>query len=175
MNLNVGKELAALQRLSVKELRDRYAEAFGEGTNANNRAWLIERIAWRLQALAEGDLSERARRRAAELANDADLRLSPPVVREPKPTTAEHSAANPTVADGTGAQVLPLRAAHHVPPPGAIIARLYKGEVLQVRVLDHGFEFEGTVYRSLSAVAKKITGGHCNGHAFFRLGKEAIR
>jgi len=79
------------------------------------------------------------------------------------------------VADGTGAQVLPLRAAHHVPPPGSIIARLYKGEVLQVRVLDHGFEFEGTVYRSLSAVAKKITGGHCNGHAFFRLGKEAIR
>ena len=65
MNLNVGKELATLQRLSVKELRDRYAEAFGEGTNANNRAWLIKRIAWRLQALEEGGLSERARRRAA--------------------------------------------------------------------------------------------------------------
>ena len=61
-----------------------------------------------------------------------------------------------------------------MPPPGSIIARFYKGEVLQVRVLDHGFEFEGTVYRSLSAVAKKITGGHCNGHAFFRLGKEAV-
>jgi hypothetical protein len=39
--------------------------------------WLVKRIAWRMQALAEGDLSERARRRAAELANDADLRLSP--------------------------------------------------------------------------------------------------
>lgn len=76
MNLNVGKELAALQRLSDKELRERYAEAFGEGTNANNRTWLIKRIAWRLQAPAEGDLSERARRRAAELANDSDLGLA---------------------------------------------------------------------------------------------------
>jgi hypothetical protein len=75
MDTNVGKELAALQRMTVKELRTRYAEVFGEATNANNRAWLVKRIAWRLQALAEGDLSERARQRAAELANDADLRL----------------------------------------------------------------------------------------------------
>src|SRR5947209_2857059 len=81
MNLNVGKELASLQRLSVKELRDRYAEAFGETTNTGNKTWLIKRIAWRLQALAEGGLSERARRRAEELANDADLRLSPPKVK----------------------------------------------------------------------------------------------
>src|SRR5262249_18715686 len=85
MNLNVGRELAALQQMSIKDLRDRYAEAFGEGTNANNRAWLIRRIAWRLQALAEGDLSERARRRAAELANDADIRLSPPKIKPVPP------------------------------------------------------------------------------------------
>ncbi len=64
MDLNVGKELAALQRLTVKELRTRYAEVFGEPTNANNRAWIVKRLAWRLQALAEGDLSERARRGA---------------------------------------------------------------------------------------------------------------
>jgi len=76
MDTNVGKELAALQRLTVKELRTRYAEVFGEATNANNRAWLVKRLAWRLQALAEGDLSERARRRAAELASDADLRMT---------------------------------------------------------------------------------------------------
>jgi hypothetical protein len=40
---------------------------------------------------------------------------------------------------------------------------------LQVRVLRHGVEFEGTVYPSLSAVAKAITGSHCSGHLFFRL------
>jgi hypothetical protein len=77
-NMNVGKEVAALQRLGVKALRTRYAEVFGEQTPAHNKVWLVKRIAWRLQALAEGDLSERARQRAAELANDADLRLSPP-------------------------------------------------------------------------------------------------
>jgi hypothetical protein len=164
MQLNVAKEVAALRRLTTRQLRQRYAEVFGETTNANNKAWLVKRVAWRLQALAEGDLSERARRRATELANDADLRLSPPVVKVPEPAAAER-----VVSD-----VLPLRPDHRLPPPGSILTRPYKGEVLQVRVLDHGFEFEGTVYRSLSAVARKITGGHCNGLAFFRLGKEAV-
>ena len=70
MNLNVGKEVAALQRMTVKELRAKYAEVFGETTRAGNKPWLVKRIAWRLQSLVEGDLSERARQRAAELAND---------------------------------------------------------------------------------------------------------
>src|SRR5262249_32672437 len=47
-------------------------------TRTGNKAWLVKRLAWRLQALTEGDLSARARRRAADLAQDADLRLSPP-------------------------------------------------------------------------------------------------
>src|SRR5262249_13756504 len=106
-----------------------------------------------------------ARRRAAELAHDADLRLSPPVVKDPTAAVAERAVTD----------VVPLRPDHRLPPPGSIITRPYKGEVLQLRVLEHGFEFEGAVYGSLSAVAKQITGGHCNGYAFFRLGKEAVR
>lgn len=47
--------------------------------------------------------------------------------------------------------------------------------MLQVAVLPHGFEFEGEVYKSLSAVAKAITGQHCNGYHFFRLRKEENR
>src|SRR5438552_3132382 len=78
MSPNVARELAALQRLTVPQLRTRDAEVFGETTNANTRTWLVKKIAWRLQAVAEGGLSERARRRAAELANDADLRANPP-------------------------------------------------------------------------------------------------
>lgn len=78
MNLNVGKELAALRRMSVGDLRLRYAEVFGETTNTRHRDWLVKRIIWRMQATAEGDLTARARRRAAELANDADLRRRPP-------------------------------------------------------------------------------------------------
>jgi hypothetical protein len=71
--------VAALRRYSIRELRVRYAALFGEETRTtNNKVWLVKRIAWRLQALADGDLSERARQRALELANDADVRLSAP-------------------------------------------------------------------------------------------------
>ena len=78
MDLNIGKEVAAMKRMTVNELRGKYAEVFGEGTNARHKEWLVRRIAWRMQALAEGDISERARQRAAELANDADLRTTIP-------------------------------------------------------------------------------------------------
>ena len=59
-----------------------------------------------------------------------------------------------------------------VPLPGTIITRPYKGRTLAVKVLPNGFEFEGEVFKSLSAVAKAITGQHCNGFYFFRLRKE---
>ena len=57
-----------------------------------------------------------------------------------------------------------------LPPPGTVLTRKYKGQVLQVQVLDQGFEYDGSVYGSLSAVAKAITGSHCNGYYFFRMG-----
>jgi hypothetical protein len=164
MQMNIAKEVATLRRLTTGQLRQRYAEAFGDSTNASNRAWLVRRIAWRLQAKAEGDLSERARRRAAELANDADLRMNPPVAKDAGPE-----------AERTVTEVLPLRADNRLPPTGSVITRTYKGEALQVRVLDGGcFDFEGETFASLSAVAKKITGQHMNGYLFFRLSKEAV-
>jgi hypothetical protein len=158
MHNSVGKEVAALQRMTVKELRAKYVEVFGVETPAHNKAWLVKRIAWRLQVLAEGDLSERARRRAAELANDADLRLSPPKAK-----------ADPAPAERTKTVALRVKGDDRLPLPGTVITRKYKGETLHVKVLPHGFEFEGEVFKSLSAVAKAITGSHCNGYLFFRL------
>jgi hypothetical protein len=153
--MDFSKQLTALKRMTVRELLARYAEVFDEQPpRTNNRAWLIKRIAWRIQALAEGDLSERARRRAAELANDADLRLSPPKEQPPSIPAAPE---------------LHLRSDRRLPPPGSIIVKEYKGETLQVKVLTQGFEYEGEVYRSLSAVAKAISGSHCNGYLFFGL------
>ena len=159
--MNVGKELAALRRMAAGELRLRYAEVFGETTNTYHKEWLIKRIIYRMQALAEGDLSERARQRAAELANDSDLRCHPP-----KPPTQK-----PTVVAPTQSAQLQPGAESRIPLPGSTIVRVYKGETLEVKVLPSGFEFEGDVYKSLSAVAKKITGSHCNGYLFFRLTK----
>ncbi len=68
MTLHLASTLIELQQMTVDELRSKYAEVFGEPTGARHKNWLVKRIAWRLQALAEGGLSERAQRRAAELA-----------------------------------------------------------------------------------------------------------
>jgi hypothetical protein len=82
MALNIDLEVTALQRLTVGQLQTRYAELFGEPPRGRHRVWLVRRIAWRRQALAEGDLSARARQRSRELANDADLRLTPSPIRK---------------------------------------------------------------------------------------------
>ena len=47
--------------MTVGELRERYAEVFGEETHARNKQWLVKRVIWRLQSMSEGNLSERAR------------------------------------------------------------------------------------------------------------------
>jgi hypothetical protein len=158
MHPNLAKEIDALAQLRVSELRAKFAAVFGESTQAHNKVWLVKRIAWRLQALAEGDLSQRARQRAAELIHDADLRLSPP-------RADSASSAPPALS----APALHVPADDRLPRPGTILTRRYKGRTLQVHVLDHGFRFEDQVYRSLSAVAKAVTGSHCSGHLFFRL------
>lgn len=156
MALNIGKELAVLKRMTVPDLRRRYAEASGESTTSRHKQFLIRRILWRMQANEEGGLSERARQRAEELAAESDLRLTAP--RMP-------------AATGLGA-VSAIQLSHddRLPIPGATIVRRYRGEDVQVRVLPDGFEYEGEVYRTLSAVAKRVTGTHWNGYHFFRLG-----
>ena len=162
MDPHIAKEVAALPRLSFVALRARYAQLFQEPTRVGNRPWLVRRIAWRLQALAEGDLSERARQRAAEIANDADLRLLPPRAADAPPRPVK--AASPPVRQ--------RQADNRLPQPGAVITRVYKGQMLRVEVLPAGFAYQGTVYASLSAVAKAITGSHCNGFLFFHLHQE---
>ena len=77
----IEQEIAELSRMTVGQLKQRYIEVFGAETRSNNRQFLFRRIAWRIQALAEGGLSERARRRALEIANDADIRVRAPIVQ----------------------------------------------------------------------------------------------
>jgi hypothetical protein len=171
MNLNIAKEVTALGRLSTHDLRAQHAALFGDGAWAtNNRVWLIKRIAWRLQAQAEGDLSERARLRAAELANEADLRLGPPRSPLPRPEPKPRAEPKPKApaAQRVPAPRPPARRSWGA-RPGTTLARVYKGERLQVQVLENGFAFEGVLYRSLSSVAKTITGSHCSGVRFFGL------
>src|SRR5450631_3585111 len=75
------KEIDELSRMTVGQLRKKYLEVFAEESQSNHKQFLFRRIAWRIQALAEGGLSERARRRALDIANDADLRIRAPRAR----------------------------------------------------------------------------------------------
>ncbi len=156
MPLNVAKELAALQKLSVGDLRERYTQLFRETTQARNRPWLIKRIIWRMQSLEQGGLSERAIQRAKELAATSDLRVTAPKARG----TTEGSTTRTVECS-----VAPSR----TPLLGTLLTRHYKGQLLQVRVLANGFEYLGDHYKSLSAVAKHVTGSHCSGNRFFQL------
>ena len=158
MTMTIAKEVAALGRMTVSELRSKHIDAFGEPTRTGNRDYLVKRIAWRLQANAHGDLSEQARRRADELANDADLRTTAPKIRktEDRPALTRQTS----VAFDSDSRL---------PMAGSNIKRHYKGREIVVRVLPKGFEHEGEVYRTLSAVAKAITGTHWNGYHFFNL------
>ncbi|MGH9633065.1 MAG: DUF2924 domain-containing protein [Bryobacteraceae bacterium] len=82
------EQLEGLRHMTVGQLKDKYLEVFGEESRSNHKQFLFRRIAWRIQANVEGGLSERARRRALEIANDADL-----CIRAPKNFLKESAAA----------------------------------------------------------------------------------
>lgn len=163
MRAELKRELAALDRMTVDELREKHRLVFGEENRSRHRDYLRKRIAWRLQALAEGGLSERARQRALEIANDADLRIRMPVAPTLPPAAPERTKVH-VFREGRDARL---------PIPGTTLTRVYHGETIRVTVLEDGFEYEGERYRSLTAVAKKVTGSHWNGMLFFGIGREA--
>jgi hypothetical protein len=165
MNASVLKEIEGLRRLTVGGLREKYREVFGEESRSNHKDFLFRRIAWRLQANAEGGLSERARRRALEIANDADLRIRAP--KDFGSASAAHRTAVTAISAVGGSRD------GRLPTAGTLLTRDFKGSTYVVKVLDDGFEYEGRQYRSLSAIAGEITGTRWNGFLFFGLTREA--
>jgi len=147
-------EIERLRQLKTNALRARYRELFGEETRSRNQMHLFRRIAWRLQANAQGGLSKRAQKRAGELADEAALRL-----RAPRQFWQESSVA---------AQVPPARD-ERLPPIGTLLKRRYHGQTIEVQVLATGFGYRDQVYGSLSQLAHRITGTRWNGYAFFGL------
>jgi hypothetical protein len=145
-----------LQHLKIPALKKRYRELFGEDSKSSNKQFLFRRIAWRLQANAEGDLNERARRRVAEIADDRDLR-----VRAPK-----EFVARPDSGSGSVDRTRPPKD-HRLPGPGTLLTRRAGDRQIVVKVLTDGFEYESRRYRSLSAIAREVTGTRWNGLLFF--------
>ncbi len=168
MNLNVTRNINNLRSMTVKALRGKYIEVFGEETRSCNKDFLWKRIAWRMQALEEGNISERGTRRAEELADDADLR-----VRMPADILRSNIEALDMRTESYSFQ--PNDIDRRLPMPGAILCREYKGKTIRVMVLDKGFEFNGNVYRSLTAIAKMVTGSKWNGFHFFGLHNKKVK
>ncbi len=164
MDTDIAEQIDDLQTMTTGELADRYEELHGQPCRTRHRAYLIRKIAWRIQANAEGDLSERARKRAAELANDAEVRVMAPRGMVCPPQTGSATTITRKVSNTPPADP-------RLPSPGSAIVRQYKGKAIRVVVLDQGqgFEYDGQRYRTLSAVAKAVTGSHVNGFRFFNL------
>ena len=160
MDAAVLAEIEDLRQIKVGALRTRYRDVFGEESRSSNKQFLFRRIAWRLQAKVEGDLSERARKRAMEIADDADLRI-----RAPEGFFAGSGPSGATMRlDRAGAG-----RDRRLPTPGALLTRQFEDRRIVVKVLEEGFEYQSQHYRSLSAVAREVTGTRWNGLLFFGL------
>jgi hypothetical protein len=163
MGLNIEKEVAQMQRMTIRELQEKFIEVCGEQPRTHNRQWMIKRLAWKLQAREYGGLSEQALRRAAEIADAcdlSDLRLTAPRSLE--------------LSESIAPTTLPPSVDSRLPMAGTLLTRRYKGATIQVKVLNGGFEFEGERFKSLSAVAHRVTGSRWNGYLFFGLTKKEV-
>jgi hypothetical protein len=150
---------AELHDMTPRQLKERYLELFGVEHSSGCKQQLIRRIGWKLQALAHGDLSERAQRRILEICQDPELKIHLPAALVP----IRRSVPRP--------QQLKKSFKTGTCEPGTELRREYRGKTVVVKVLKNGFEFEGQGYGSLSAVARAATGTHWNGLVFFGVKK----
>ncbi len=140
---NLPAELARLQSLGLPELKVKWAELYGKPLKGARRDFLIRGIAYRLQELVYGGLSAKTRRRLKQLAKQ--------FARNP-----DH---RPTVAPDLKS--------------GCRLLREWRGVMHEVVVLEKGFRYRDQAYRTLSEVARLITGTRWSGPVFFGLKKVA--
>ncbi len=175
MKDSILAQIMGLKGLSTEELLKKYEELYdGEKAPSNNKIYLWQKLAFRIQELEYGStrspeagngslachlggLSEEARNRINELIEEYD------------PINNKALRPNHIIIESQG-DLKPLNIRDkRLPIPGTIITKEYKGNPIQIKVLDRGFEYKNKVYRSLTAVAKDVTGIHWNGYLFFNL------
>lgn len=144
------RELQDLRRLSVPDLCARYEAVYGLPPRVRHRVWLWKRIAWRLEERRCGGLSRVAQARLEQLIAEIDI---------PLPEKAGGVAGAPPPSSPKPAE----------PVDGTTLVRDYKERQIAATRVDGGWEYEGEVYGSLSAVATAVTGSKWNGRLFFGL------
>ena len=144
--------VARLSRLNTDQLRLQWRNHLGGVAPAHLPRWLLLRVlAYRIQAAAFGDLDRAILRRLHEHREEAFE------------FEGRSSLCNPRTDDSEGVGL----------KSGALLVREWNGRLERVMILDDGCAWNGCVYRSLSQVAKAITGTNWNGHRFF--GLKAVR
>ena len=148
-------KIMALKEKSLSELKDTYGELFdGKKAPSNNKVYLWRKIAYRIQEIEYGGLSVKTECKIQEFIqkydpiNNKTLRPDAPAVNEPAKK---------------------LKRDKRLPIPGTIITKEYKGKVIEVKILESGYEYNNKKYKSLSSIAKEVTGAHWNGYLFFGL------
>src|SRR5712675_2392096 len=140
MTKAVLAQIGALKSMPVTGLKSRWRELFDTEPPPYNRRFLESRLAYRIQELAFGGL---------------------------KPETVERLAALAEGLGGKGAKQ--ARSAQDRPIAGTRLIRDWQGVEHSVTVRDDGYEYQGRPYKSLSAIARLITGTRWNGWVFFGL------
>ncbi len=138
MSADVIGKVAALPSLENDELKKLWRELFDEPAPRKKRDYLIPRLAWRIQELAYGGLSDKAQDRINRLIRSKE-QLKPSSNRVKRPAV------------------------------GTKLIREYQGIEHHVTVTRNGFEYQGRTYRSLSHIAREITGTRWSGPLFFGL------
>lgn len=151
--VQTASELAALGHMTGVELAEKYLALFGQAARSRNKDFLRKRLAWRIQELAEGGLSERALARIEE--------LGPAGLAARRRPVRARTSASPLPQSANAARDPRL------PPAGTVVRRVHGTTDHSVTILDDGFEYRGERYRSLSKIARVITGTPWNGYLFF--------
>lgn len=132
-------QLATLKSAPVAELKAKWRDLFDREPPPYNRRLLESRLAYRIQELAYGGLSSETVERLEALAEELEGKLSR------------------------------RRRVENLPIAGTRLIREWKGVEHTVTVRENDFEYQGRPYKSLSAIARSITGTRWNGHIFFGL------
>ena len=146
MEATIVQELTELTRMPMVNLKDRWRSLYGTEPPKYKRQYLIRRLAYRIQELALGGLSEKAKEKLEQLAGEDSVAKNHKQKRRRK----NHIAA------------------------GTRLIREWNGKRYLVTAVAGGFEYNGKRYRSLSAIAKAITGAHHSGPRFFGIQQHRV-
>ena len=156
MGDNTITKIMALKEMPLGELEKKYEEVFeGKKAPSNNKVYLWRKIAYRIQELEHGGLSSEAQTKVEEFIQ--------------KYAPVNNKSLRPTINTNSSSKKSKLSRDKRLPIPGTVITKEYKGIKLQIKVIESGFEYNSKVYKSLTAIAKEVTGAHWNGYLFFNL------